>query len=104
MLEFRGDPYVTCVDLGTAGAVYTEGFARVEQARGEAAKAIKRTVNQELIYPPVDSREEILRAADHLSESRPPRPATTGPVAPRAQEVSGSGRKHGGEEKPNADR
>lgn len=72
LLDFRGDPYVTCVDLGAAGAVYTEGFDRVERARGEAAKAIKRVVNQELIYPPLDSRDAILRAADHLAESRPP--------------------------------
>lgn len=76
LLDFRGDPYVTCVDLGAAGAVYTEGFERGVRAVGEAAKEIKRMVNTELIYPPTKDADAILAAADHLSESRPVQPVS----------------------------
>jgi NADH dehydrogenase len=75
LLDFRGDPYVTCLDVGAAGAVYTEGYEREVRAIGDAAKEIKRMVNTELIYPPTKDAEEILTAADHLSESRPVKPA-----------------------------
>lgn len=75
LLEFRGDPYVTCVDFGRAGAVYTEGYEREVRATGEAAKDVKRMVNTQLIYPPTKDADVILTAADHLSESRPVKPA-----------------------------
>jgi NADH dehydrogenase len=68
------DPYVTVLDLGAAGAVYTEGYGRQVTATGGVAKDIKRMLNRELIYPPVDDPEAILRAADYLSESRPATP------------------------------
>lgn len=77
LLDFRGDPYVTCVDLGAAGAVYTEGFEREVRAVGEAAKEVKRMVNTELIYPPTKDAEAIVTAADHLGESRPVQPDST---------------------------
>jgi NADH dehydrogenase len=73
LVEFSPDPYVTCLDLGEAGAVYTEGFERKVRATGEAAKAIKRTINRQLIYPAVDDAAAILHRADHLTASRPPR-------------------------------
>lgn len=76
LLDFRGDPYVTCLDLGSAGAVYTEGYEREVRAVGEAAKDVKRMVNTELIYPPTKDAEVILTAADHLSESRPVQPVS----------------------------
>jgi NADH dehydrogenase len=79
LLDFRGDPYVTCIDLGRAGAVYTEGYAREVRATGEAAKDVKRMVNTELIYPPTKDADVILTAADHLSESRPVKPADAHP-------------------------
>ena len=66
---------MTCLDLGTAGAVYTEGFDRAIRATGAAAKAIKRRINQELIYPTLDDAARILTRADHSAQSRPPRPA-----------------------------
>jgi NADH dehydrogenase len=75
LVEFGPDPYVTCVDLGGAGAVYTEGFERSVRATGDAAKKIKRTINRKLIYPTLDDAAEILQRADYLAESRPPRPA-----------------------------
>jgi NADH dehydrogenase len=82
LVDFAPDPYVTCVDLGEAGAVYTQGHDRAVRATGEAGKAIKRTINCELIYPPLDDAATILARADHLAESRPPRPR-------RVEEVAG---------------
>jgi NADH dehydrogenase len=90
LLDFRGDPYVTCVDLGAAGAVYTEGFEREVRAVGEAAKEVKRMVNTDLIYPPIMDAEAILAAADHLSESRPVRPASM-PQSTRSGGAAGAG-------------
>jgi NADH dehydrogenase len=64
LATFSTIPYVTCLDLGAAGAVYTTGFAREVQLSGAEGKARKRLINQMWIYPPVDDAEEILRAAD----------------------------------------
>ncbi|WP_242891932.1 NAD(P)/FAD-dependent oxidoreductase [Actinomadura litoris] len=70
--EFAPDPYVTCLDLGAAGAVFTTGFERTVESTGETAKARKRAVNEEWIYPPVHDAEALLRRADHrLSVRRP---------------------------------
>jgi NADH dehydrogenase len=80
LVAFDPDPYVTCLDLGEAGAVYTEGFERTIRATGEAGKKIKRKINGELIYPTVDDAEAILHRADYLTESRPPRPAGGAPA------------------------
>lgn len=55
---FAPNPYVTCLDLGSAGAVLTRGWERTVEQSGEAAKAIKRKINTEWIYPPLgDARE-----------------------------------------------
>jgi len=71
VVEFSPEPYVTCLDLGAAGAVYTEGFERTVRATGSSGKRIKRHVNQELIYPPLDDAVEILRRADYLAARTP---------------------------------
>jgi NADH:quinone reductase (non-electrogenic) len=71
LIEFDPDPYVTCLDLGAAGAVYTEGFERTVRATGASAKDIKRSINRELIYPPLDDAAEILRRADPYAARRP---------------------------------
>jgi NADH:ubiquinone reductase (H+-translocating) len=64
MLRLRIPWYVTVLDLGPAGAVYTEGWDRAVLARGAAAKATKRTINTQRIYPPLTgSRLELLAAA-----------------------------------------
>jgi NADH dehydrogenase len=73
-MEFVPDPYVTCVDLGSAGAVYTQGFERKVRATGDAAKKIKRTINRKVIYPTLDDAAKILQRADYRAASRPPRP------------------------------
>ena len=59
---YRQPLYTTCLDLGVSGAVLTKGWDRTVEATGEDAKAIKRRINTQLIYPPVE-RDAILAAA-----------------------------------------
>jgi NADH dehydrogenase len=59
---YRQPLYTTCLDLGASGAVLTTGWDRTVEATGEDAKAIKRRINTELIYPPPE-RDAILAAA-----------------------------------------
>jgi len=64
MLPLRIDWYVTCLDLGAWGAVYTEGWDRRVVATGQAAKRTKQIINCERIYPPRSrDRRQILDAA-----------------------------------------
>lgn len=56
--------YVTCLDLGHWGAVYTEGWDRQVKLQGADAKTLKQQINTLWIYPPEGSREEIFEAAD----------------------------------------
>ena len=44
--------YVTCLDLGPAGALFMEGWQRDVRLSGEWAKVLKESINQRLIYPP----------------------------------------------------
>jgi NADH dehydrogenase len=55
--------YVTILDLGPAGAVYTEGWDRHVVARGEDAKDTKHTINSRRIYPPLNRDRDALLAA-----------------------------------------
>ncbi len=66
--------YVTCLDLGAWGAVYCQGWDRQVQAKGEAAKKTKMTINRERIYPP-RSRDaaEILASAAPVTQAPPVR-------------------------------
>jgi NADH dehydrogenase len=58
------DYYVTCLDLGTWGAIYTEGWDRRVVREGSAAKETKNTINRVRIYPPRGgNRQEILDMA-----------------------------------------
>lgn len=56
--------YVTCVDLGPWGALYTEGWDRKVQFVREEAKKIKQEINTVWIYPPVADREAIFAIAN----------------------------------------
>jgi NADH dehydrogenase len=58
--------YVTCLDLGAWGAVYTEGWDRQVKLVGAEAKALKTQINTQWIYPPVAKRDEALAAADPM--------------------------------------
>ncbi len=63
MLSLRIPWYVTVLDLGPAGAVYTEGWDRKVVSRGEEAKATKQVINGERIYPPRNGDRAALLAA-----------------------------------------
>lgn len=73
MLPLLIDYYVTVMDLGPWGALYTEGWDRHVVATGAAAKQTKRTINRERIYPPLTgNRSEILAAAAPVVQPPPP--------------------------------
>lgn len=56
--------YVTCLDLGAWGAVYTEGWERTQKLVGGEAKELKTQINTQWIYPPAAERIAALAAAD----------------------------------------
>jgi len=63
--DFTPGPYVTCLDLGAAGAIFTRGWDRRVMASGAAGAAVKKRINEH-IHPPVDDAERILAAADRV--------------------------------------
>ncbi|MGZ5391314.1 MAG: NAD(P)/FAD-dependent oxidoreductase [Mycobacterium sp.] len=63
MLALRIPWYVTVLDLGPAGAVYTEGWDRRVVSTGAEAKATKQVINGERIYPPLTGDRTALLAA-----------------------------------------
>jgi NADH dehydrogenase len=73
MLPLRVDWYVTVLDLGGWGALYTEGWDREVRTIGAAAKATKRTINHQRIYPPLTGRREDLFAAAAPTVQVPPK-------------------------------
>jgi NADH dehydrogenase len=61
--------YLTCLDLGGAGALLTGGFDRDEVlASGDGAKQFKRYINRHLIYPPTGDANALLK----LGAAEPP--------------------------------
>ena len=56
--------YVTCLDLGEAGALFTRGWERKVEMVGEVAKKTKREINTVWIYPPKAERAAALASAD----------------------------------------
>ncbi len=65
MRDFTPGPYVTCLDLGGAGAIFTRGWDRRVMASGADGAAVKKRINQH-IHPPVDDAARILAAADRV--------------------------------------
>ncbi|MEV5576422.1 FAD-dependent oxidoreductase [Spirillospora sp. NPDC052269] len=63
--DFTPGPYVTCLDLGAAGGVFTRGWDRKVMASGAEGKEVKKWIMR-MIHPPVDDAEKILAAADHV--------------------------------------
>lgn len=72
-IAFAAPDYVTILDLGAWGAVYTRGWDRGSLvASGAEAKAVKRRINGERIVPPRDGdRATILAAAAPAIQSAP---------------------------------
>ncbi|MDD0972660.1 NAD(P)/FAD-dependent oxidoreductase [Pseudomonas fontis] len=64
LLTYRQLKYVTCLDLGAWGAVYTEGWDRQIKLVREEGKQLKSQINGVWIYPPAADRTAAWAAAD----------------------------------------
>ncbi|WP_044872790.1 NAD(P)/FAD-dependent oxidoreductase [Pseudomonas sp. LFM046] len=65
-IPYSQPKYVTCLDLGAWGAVFTEGWDRQIKFERQEGKAIKQQINGFWIYPPAADRAVALAAADPL--------------------------------------
>ncbi|MCS5449567.1 NAD(P)/FAD-dependent oxidoreductase [Enterobacter huaxiensis] len=65
---YRQVNYVTCLDLGAWGAVYTEGWEQEVKSVRDEAKKIKIAITNELIYPPAADKAVAFAAADPLAK------------------------------------
>ena len=61
---YRQEGYVTCLDLGEAGALFTRGWEREVAMVGDVAKKTKQEINTFWIYPPRPERAAALASAD----------------------------------------
>jgi len=61
---YHQEGYVTCLDLGEAGALFTRGWEREVSMVGEVAKKTKQEINTVWIYPPKAERAAALASAD----------------------------------------
>lgn len=66
-LPYRQPGYVTCVDLGAWGAVYTETWQQNVKSVQDEAKKIKVSITNTLIYPPEADKEKAFLQADPLA-------------------------------------
>ncbi len=62
LLIYTQPNYVTCIDLGDYGALYTEGWQRQVKLFGLDAKKLKQHINCDRIYPPQHDKDEILKS------------------------------------------
>jgi NADH dehydrogenase len=62
--------YVTCLDLGEAGALFTRGWEREVSKVGDVAKKTKQEINTVWIYPPRAERAAALASAnpEHVTD------------------------------------
>ena len=67
LIPYQQLRYVTCLDLGRAGAVLTSGWDRAVVSCGEEAKATKRFINTVLIYPPENPTRQTLLDASRIT-------------------------------------
>lgn len=56
--------YVTCLDIGPWGALFTEGWDRQVKLTREVGKAVKREINTQWIYPPAADRDAAFAVAN----------------------------------------
>ena len=76
MIPLNIDWYVTVLDLGAWGALYTEGWDRKVRTTGAAAKVTKQAINRDRIYPPRNGSRADLFAAAAPSVQAPPKTRT----------------------------
>ena len=62
LLDYKQEVYVTCLDLGSWGALFMRGWDRIIEKDGLEAKALKHHINYERICPP-ESLAEMLAEA-----------------------------------------
>lgn len=72
LIDYTQTRYVTCLDLGRAGAVFTEGWDRAMQKSGAEAKTIKRRINTQVIYPPPGATGATLLGLSHTDPALRP--------------------------------
>jgi NADH dehydrogenase len=72
MLPLHIDWYVTVLDLGAWGALYTVGWDRKVRTTGASAKLTKQTINHKRIYPPQSGSRADLFAAAAPTVQAPP--------------------------------
>lgn len=63
-ISYHQEAYVTCLDLGDAGAVFTRGWDRQVEFVGAEAKKMKQEINTVWIYPPRAERDVALASAE----------------------------------------
>jgi NADH dehydrogenase len=74
LLPMRIEWYTTILDLGSWGAVYTEGWDRRVVTQGATAKQTKQIINRQRIYPPLTGdRRAIFDAAAPVIQAPPRR-------------------------------
>ncbi len=76
LLSYDQRDYVTCLDLGAAGAVFTRGWDRQLLYTGTTAKRLKEQINRHDIVPPLSGRRR-----DLFEAARPESPMMDGLVA-----------------------
>ncbi len=64
LVPYEQRKFVVCIDLGSWGALFAEGWEQRVVAEGKEAKKIKNWINRDRIYPPMDGdMEKLLEAA-----------------------------------------
>ena len=61
---YRQKNYVTCLDLGPSDAVFTRGWDSKVEMSGDKAKAMKREINTQWIYPPPANRSDAFKTSE----------------------------------------
>ena len=61
---YRQKNYVTCLDLGPSDAVFTRGWDSKVEMSGDKAKAMKREINTQWIYPPPANRADAFKTSE----------------------------------------
>jgi NADH dehydrogenase len=64
LAPYQQKNYVTCLDLGPTDAVFTRGWDAQVEMTGDKAKAMKREINTQWIYPPKANRADAFKAAE----------------------------------------
>jgi len=71
LVPYEQPQYVTCLDLGRSGGVFTTGWEREPSMVGAEAGALKRRINTQVIYPDLSGgREGLLAQSVTSSQSR----------------------------------